>query len=155
MHQNSIALLPTSCTKRRCKVIHARTAYLIPHHPHFMLGSMYKSVESRHRHWKIVNRKGKSYEGANSVECSPLTSIVVLATRRPPAEIIHIIAQPHSIQLCITVSLLYPTLPFNSPAGKLGFHCARFTASSQRADSPSSWTRVSWTKWVCGLSIYC
>ena len=61
--------------RRQCNVRHARTAYLIPHHPLFMLGSMDKSVESRHCHWKIVNSKG-----ANSAECSPLTFIVVLAT---------------------------------------------------------------------------
>ena len=41
--------------------------------------------------------------------------------------------------------------PFNSAAGKLGFHWARFTASqSQRADSPSSWTEQSHGQdWFC------
>ena len=157
-HPHPYILCPWHCTssnllhKNKCNGRHAQ---LQPNHPHSKLGSMDKSTESRRCHWKIVNRIAERPGEQQKVPIQLNVghwSIVVLATR-PPAEIIHIIARPHCIQLCITVSLyptLCPTVPFNSPAGKLGFHCARFTASSQRADSPSSWTRDSWTKLVCG-----
>ena len=85
------------------------------------------------------------------------------AGSRPPAKIIHIIAPTLlflllSLSLCIHLSAMhgthqpvYSAPPFNSAAGKLGFHWARFTASqSQRADSPSSWTEQSHGQdWFC------